>query len=158
MACLTVNYRRAGEDGGMAEDPSPPVTLPRPVYQQLKAGFAARSAEQITRRLLRDPAKQPRFAHPGDPFGTVFAWMWADDPGQAMIFLADVLAGLRDHNQLADLDPPVTLDELLSWMRIAMPHDFTGYDQVVATARREVPGYYGSDPNATGTQPGGQRP
>jgi hypothetical protein len=66
-----------------------------------------------------------------------------------MIFLADVLAGLRDHNPLADLDPPVTLDELLRWMQIALPHDFTGYDQVVAMARREVPGYYGGNPNAS---------
>jgi hypothetical protein len=86
--------------------------------------------------------------HPGDPFGTVFAWIWQDSPDQAMLFLADVLAALRDHNPVADLDPPVTLDELLSGLRLALPHDFTGYDQVVATARREVAGYYGSDPNA----------
>jgi hypothetical protein len=147
-----VNRPVAGDDGDMADETSvPPVIVPRAVYQQLKAGFAARSAEQITRRLLRHPAHEPRLAHPGDPFGTVFAWMWADDQDQAMIFLADVLAGLRNFNEIADIDPPVTLDELLRWTRLALPHGFTGYEQVVATARREVPGYYGSDPNSVGT-------
>ena len=158
MASLRVNRSPAGDDGGMVEDSAPPVTLPRPVYQQLKAGFAARSADLITRRLLRATPGQVRVAHPGDPFGTVLAWMWADDPGQAMIFLADVLAGLRDHNQVADIDPPVTLDELLRWTRLALPHGFTDYDHVVAMARQDVPGYYGSDPNATGTWLGGQLP
>jgi hypothetical protein len=76
---------------------------------------------------------------PGDPFGTVFAWLWEDDPDQAMVFLGDVMAVLRDHNPVADLSPPVTLDEILSGLRLALPSGFTGYDHVVDKARRDVP-------------------
>jgi hypothetical protein len=124
----------------------PTVALPQRVYRQLVAAFATHSAEWITRMIQRDPQHRDAM-HPGDPFGTVFAWIWQDNPDQAMLFLADTLAALRDHNPVADLNPRVTLDELLRGMRLALPHDFTGYQQMVETARREVPVYYGSDPN-----------
>jgi len=123
----------------------PTVTMPQRVYRQLAAGFAIHSAEWITGIITRHPQHRGAL-HAGDPFGTVFAWMWQDDPDQAMVFLADTLAALRDHNPV-ELTPRVTLDELLSSMRLALPHDFTDYQAVVAMARREVPGYYGPDPN-----------
>ncbi len=125
----------------------PAITLPRRVYETLKSAFAAHSAEWVTRQIQDEPQHR-KIMHLGDPFGRVFAWVWNDDPDQAMILLADMLAVLRDHNPVADLNPPVRLDEVLHGLRPALPHDFRDYDQVVAKARREVQGYYGGDPNA----------
>ncbi len=65
-----------------------------------------------------------------------------------MFFLADYLAALRDHNPVADLSPPVRLDEVLCGLRLALPDGFGDYDQIVSKARRDVKGYYGGDPNA----------
>jgi hypothetical protein len=38
--------------------------------------------------------------------------------------------------------------EVLRGLRPALPHDFGDYPAVMTKARREVQGYYGSDPNA----------
>jgi hypothetical protein len=141
----------------MPDSPGLPVTLPRLVYEHLISAFATHSAEQLTRRLLDTPGT-PRIAHPSDAFGNVLAWMRAEDPRQVMLFLAHVMVVLRNRNSAAGLNPPVTLDELPSGLKIALPHDFTDYDQLVAAARREVPGYYGSDPSAPGTWQHRQRP
>lgn len=119
----------------------PTITLPRNVYRHLVAAFAAHSAEWITRMITKNPPHRDAM-HPGDPFGTVLAWIWEDDPDQAMVFLADVMTMLRDHNPV-EVSPPVTLDELLSGLRLALPNGFTGYDQLVEKARREVEDYYG---------------
>jgi hypothetical protein len=120
----------------------PTITLPRNVYKHLVAAFAAHSAEWITRAIMKNQAQRD-VMHPGDPFGAVLAWIWEDDPDQAMVFLADVMAMLRDHNLVAQLSPPVALDEFLSGLRLALPSAFTGYDQLVEKARREVESYYG---------------
>ncbi len=128
----------------------PDYTMPRRVYDTLKAGFTDSSADWLIRQILHDrPDQEHRVLHLGDPFGRVFAWVWKDDPDQAMLLLADYLAALRSHHpQAGDIDPPIRLDEVLSGLRLALPHDFGDYPAVVAKARREVRGYYGSDPNA----------
>jgi hypothetical protein len=108
----------------------------------MRAAFAVHSAEWITRAIQRNPQHRD-VLHPGDQFGTVFAWIWEDDPDQAMIFLADVMAALRDHNRVANLQPPVTLDELLRGLHLALPNSFTSYANVVEKARSDVEGYYG---------------
>ncbi len=124
----------------------PTITIPRQVYDTLKAGFAGHAAEWLTRKL-RDNPEDRQVMHPGDPFGRVLAWVWREDPDEAMLLLADYLAMLRDHNPWADIDPPVRLDEVLGGLRLALPHDFGEYDALVAKAHREVQGYYGADPN-----------
>jgi hypothetical protein len=128
----------------------PDYTLPRQVYETLKAGFNASSADWLIRNVLHDrPGQSPRVLHPGDPFGRVFAWVWRDDPDQAILLLADYMADLRDHHpRAADIDPPLRLDEVLNGLRLALPHDFDDYQAVVSKARSEVPGYYGADPNS----------
>jgi hypothetical protein len=123
------------------------ITIPRRVYETLTSAFATHEAEWLTRQIRDDPQHR-NIMHLGDPFGRVFAWIWNDDPDRAMFFLADYLAALRDHNPVADLTPPVRLDEVLHGLRLAMPDGFGDYDQVVSKARREVQGYYGGDPNA----------
>jgi hypothetical protein len=119
------------------------------VYETLKAGFVVRSADSLTGQLGENAAHagpEHRVLHPGDPFGRVFAWVWDDDQDQAMVLLADYLASLRQ-GRGADIDPPVRLDEVLAGLSPALPHAFTDYPAVVAKARRDVPGYYGLDPN-----------
>ena len=88
------------------------ITIPRRVYETLTAAFAAHEAEWLTRQI-RDEPQHRQIMHLGDPFGRVFAWIWNDDPDRAMFFLAEYLAALRDHNPVADLSPPVRLDEVL---------------------------------------------
>lgn len=82
--------------------------------------------------------------HPGDAFGDVLAWVWEHDRTQAMIMLADYLAELRNHGTgAADVDPPVSLDEVLNGLRIALPSGFADRDEVLEVARNEVPEFYG---------------
>jgi hypothetical protein len=88
-----------------------------------------------------------RLAHPGDGFGRIVAWMWNHDRDEAMLFLADYFAELRQHQYLAShLTPPVSLDELLSGLRLAWPSTTPefDYDTFVDQARHEAAGYYGS--------------
>jgi hypothetical protein len=127
----------------------PVVTMPARVYQTLRSGFTAHAAEWLTHQLQDTPPGQRRLIHPGDHFGRVFAWVWRDDPNEAMLMLADYLAVLRDHNPVADLDPPVRLDDILRGLRLALPDGFeeASYDAMVAQARQQVQGYYGADPN-----------
>ena len=123
-----------------------PVTMPRDIYQSLRIGF---TTGQATHNLdfARNAEPRPDVFHPGDSFGRVFAWVWRFDRAEAAQLLADYLADMRDHGPGAsDIDPPVTLDEILDGLRYALPHGFTEYDEIVAFARRKVPGLYG-DPD-----------
>jgi len=75
--------------------------------------------------------------------------VWSRSKDQAMILLADYLGELRECHLLADqIDPPIRLDEILRGLRLALPFGFSGYNEVVTMARREVRRYYGEDPNA----------
>lgn len=123
------------------------ITIPRQVYRTLTTAFAAHEAESITRQI-RDNPQNRDIMHLGDPFGSVFACIWDDDQDGAMLFLADYLTALRNHNPVADLNPPIRLDEVLRGLCLALPDGFGDYDQVVSKARRDVRGYYGYDPNA----------
>jgi hypothetical protein len=124
------------------------ITLPYRVYGTLKAGFVKGGADWVMREAVDMPADD-RVLHLGDPFGRVFAWVWNDDKDVAMMLLSDYLAELREGHLLADkIDPPISLDEVLSGLRLALPSGFSDYDEVVTKARREVRRYYGADPNA----------
>jgi hypothetical protein len=118
----------------------PVITMPARVYRTLRAGFTEQAAEWLTRQLQDTPRGRQRLIHPGDPFGRVFAWVWRQDPGEAMMMLADYLAVLRDHNLVADLDPPVRLDDILRGLRLALPDDIdeASYGAMVAQARQQV--------------------
>lgn len=78
----------------------------------------------------------------------VLAWLWHMNQDLTMIFLADLVAQLRVHHRAAPI-PALRLEDLLAGLHLAMPKDFDGkeLDVLTAKARREVPGYYGSDPN-----------
>jgi len=105
--------------------------------------MAAWAAEQV------EVDAEPRILHLGDPFGTVFAWVWSYDKDEAMIMLADYIAALRGFEPLVGtIDPPIRLDEILRALRLALPSRFSDYDEVVSMARLKVRKYYGADPNA----------
>ena len=62
-----------------------------------------------------------------------------------MVMLADLLAQLRDHHPLRhELESPITLEELLRAMRIALHPDFAERAELIETARRAVPRLHGS--------------
>jgi hypothetical protein len=123
------------------------VTIPDKVYRFLKAGFVVTWADWVINHM--DTNAEHRIVLLGDPFGLVFAWMWARDRDQAMILLADFMTELRDGHPLAyDIDPPIRLDEILGSLRLALPWGFDEYNEVVTMARREVPKHYGRDVNS----------
>lgn len=127
--------------------PSPAVTIPFDVYRLLKGGFTANMAAWAAEQVNVDA--KTRILHLGDPFGTVFAWVWSYDKDEAMIMLADYLAALRGSEPLVGpIEPPIRLDEILKALRLALPSRFVDYDEVVAMARLKVRRYLGADPNA----------
>jgi hypothetical protein len=118
------------------------------VYDSLKAGAVAGNAGTLLAMLIQNvTTHQERLVHPRDGFGRIVAWMWSHDRDEAMLFLADYLAELRQHQYLAShLTPSIGLEELLSGLRLAWPSNTpeSDYDTFVDQARREVAGYYGS--------------
>ena len=115
------------------------VEVPTDVLSTLLAGFVAREA---ARSLQSTRGTRPSLLQPGDSFGRVFAWAWARDHTMAMILLADYLAELRVHGPGApDVTPPISLDEVLNALRIALPEGIADYEQVVEAARRDVAGH-----------------
>lgn len=129
--------------------------LPPYIYQQLRHGFVRSVAGDLVDSLTppgppTGPAPPRPAAHPGEPFGVVIAWLWASDRHEVPELLADLLTELRHHGSHAGkLHPPITLDELLDGLRLALPSSFTAheYDQLAQLARTEVPRYLLSDPN-----------
>jgi hypothetical protein len=119
------------------------VEVPTDLLSTLLAGFVAGTAAR-TLQSIDACSTRPALVHPGDSFGRVFAWAWEQDPTMAMILLADYLAELRDHGPGApDVDPPISLDEVLDGLRVALPDGFTEYEQVEEAAREQAPSFYG---------------
>lgn len=123
------------------------VTLPRAVYQSLKAGAITGNAGNLLGVLkLNATSGLPRVVHPGDSFGRIVAWMWAQDREETMLLLADFLAELRDHHALSgDVTPPVSLAEVLTGLRLAWPPTAADAELADLTdyARTKVASYYG---------------
>lgn len=120
------------------------VTMPIDVLNSLSAGLVRGTADEMLDRLLRLDAA--RLSHPGDGFGRVLAWTWQEQgEGQAALLVADLLAMLREHHPRAEeLQPRITLDELVSGLRLALPgamSDQEVYD-VLTAVRQRVPGFY----------------
>lgn len=118
--------------------------MPDRIRRLLFSAFAAHEAELA----IRGGASRDDFLHAGDPMGIVVAWLWNVDREFLPSFLADYLSQLRDHNPRRP-KPQITLENVLTALRIAMPQDFErrDFEALCAMARVEVEPYYGPGPN-----------
>lgn len=119
------------------------MDVPQDVAGLLETGFVGFHADQIIDR----GGVRGDVMHVGDPVGTVFAWLWQQDPNRCMMRLAELLAQLRDSANAPV--PPIRLTDLIEGFQFAWPHDFTDAEQQAFTqmAAATVQGYYGRDPN-----------
>lgn len=79
-------------------------------------------------------------------------WLWETEPTWAMSMLADYMARIRKHDELVDRDAPrILLDDVLNGLRFALAFrlDSETAEDFIEEARREVPLYFGSDPNTS---------
>lgn len=122
--------------------------MPRSTYNSFKAGVVAGNASSLLEMLKSNAPLGHRLVHPGDSFGRIVAWMWGQDRDETMMFLADYLAELREHQPLARaITPPVSLEELLGGLRLAWPggvDDDPECEALADYARHQVSRYYGN--------------
>jgi hypothetical protein len=116
--------------------------IPLRVRRILQGGFIASAADRVIYGWSQ--RGRPGHVHLGGLTGEVLAYLWADDPDEAMVFLADLLAELNKHHPQAGTHGQVGLDELLDGLRLAMPPGFDGLDALCTKAQHDVPGHYGS--------------
>lgn len=126
------------------------IEVPTRVYELLRAGFVRHWAHwQLQAQRASGGYKPGDVVHPGDPFGTVLAWLWSTDKDETALFVAEYLADLRVHDELAgEPGARIKLDDLLISLELALPDDVDEPDAMVAWLCSRVPKYYGaSDPN-----------
>jgi len=121
------------------------VTMPFHLYRRLLAGFGGHWARSAV-RMMRERRDGERQLILAGVFGEVFAWVWEFDRGEAMLMLSDTLSSLcqcqDDPRYDPDEDePPITLDELLGALALAVPADFRTrhYRDIQRMAKRELP-------------------
>ncbi|MDT0380600.1 hypothetical protein RM572_17745 [Streptomyces sp. DSM 42041] len=119
------------------------IDMPHRAFEHLLTGFVCYEGADLARTY-----KPGGVAHPGDPFGTVFAWLWEERRGTAVSLFADLLAEAR---RQADPGKEVTLDGLLRGLRFALHNTplshYTAYQAVEDELRTTVPEYFGGDTN-----------
>lgn len=120
-----------------------PIPVPSNVLMHLLHGAALDTA-----RLLLDTWKPGDVAHPGDPFGTVFLWLWRTDQDRALRFFSDVLWRVR--RTQPDATKAITLDGVLQGLRLAA-QGITAAELAEMRPRltRWLLADHGEDPNAT---------
>ena len=113
-------------------------SMPAEIRERLLSSFTAREAALLIAEWRRDGC-YPGYLHPGDPLGTVLAWLWLDDSDRALLMLDEFLEMLRAAEDVT----PVTVDveRLLDGLRSALPAPFLSdhYDALAARARAELP-------------------
>lgn len=115
------------------------IEVPSRPFELLLTGFACHWGEFVAKNITAGHS-----AHPGDPFGEVFAWLWETRRDTAVSVFADLLAEARAK---AHEGQEVRLDDLLKGLHFAVhrtPLSEGGQFEVVeATLRARVPGYFG---------------
>jgi hypothetical protein len=133
-------------DPGAGPDVSNPPGAIRPIpiriRRILQGGFTATSADKVIYGWRQ--RGRPRHLNPGGLVGEVIAYLWEDDPDEAMIFLAGYLAELNLHHPDAGTYGKVGLDELLQGLHLCLPPGFDQIDALTEKARQDVPGHDGS--------------
>ncbi|WP_159080852.1 hypothetical protein [Nocardia suismassiliense] len=117
--------------------------MPRHIRDALLSTFVVREAD---RAITDFGARRGHFAHIGDPFGKILAWLWRTNPDEAMQYLTQYLMHLRDHHPNRP-EPPIRLDDVLTALRLAIDITDDEYTAICDQARTEVPSRYGEDPN-----------
>lgn len=133
-AGFTGAYREPEE--GVLSD----ITMPSEIFHRLLTGFTASEGEDLARDYTRG-----KVAHPGDPFGEVFAWLWDNRRSTAIALTADLLATAR--GQADSKGQAVSLDDFLAGLRFALHATHLAhhreFEKVEAVLRRRVPEYFG---------------
>lgn len=108
--------------------------VPDGVLTHLLTGLADDTAHHMLR--MQDPDEQ--VLHPGETYGQVLAWLWREDPGRAMDFIAILFSQLRKWDERSSDD--VTLDALLAGIQFSVLDLSDGEAAaLVGQARRDVP-------------------
>lgn len=78
----------------------------------------------------------------GDAFGSVFTWMWRDNPAKATVLIADLLTQLRfyHHNATRAVRLDAVLRGLPACLREVTPAELT---EMLSRLRHDVPIYVG---------------
>jgi hypothetical protein len=138
------------------------IAVPQDVYRHLQEGFARSNAHRCVEH------ENNRLFHPGDTFINVLRWLWGGIEGGetrvipivgpvtvtaisgeslACTLLADHFAAVNDI--LAEQEPPaapLTLDEMISGLRVAGLEKYTGpaeYQRICTMIRENVPAMTG---------------
>jgi hypothetical protein len=119
-------------------------TVPGREFEHLLTGFVCYEG-----RDLASDFKKGMVAHPGDPFGKVFAWLWDSHRSIAISLFADLLAEAQ-RNATSE-ENTVRLDDLIRGLHHAMPDTylshFREYEKVAKVLREKIPEYFGGDTN-----------
>ena|ERR1700712_2120313 len=124
------------------QPPGDSRSIPHRVRRILLGGFIASSAGRVIYGWQQ--RGRPHHVNLGALTGEVLAYLWADDPDTAMVFLSDYLAELNMHHPEAGTFGKVGLDELLDGLSLCLPSGFDQLDALSAKARQDVEGHYGS--------------
>jgi hypothetical protein len=117
--------------------------VPWSAYRKLRAAFVAHYADWTLSTLRRNDYEPGRAVPVPDPVGAIFAWLWDTNRDEAAIMIADYMAELRVHGELAEDGPTVSFEDFLRGLRRAIPRSFADKAEVTPYLRREVPQYYG---------------
>ena len=130
------------EDLAVTQPQGATRAIPVRVRRILLGGFTASAVDRVIYGWRQ--RGRPHHLNPGGLTGEVIAYLWADDPDEAMLFLANYLAELNLHHPDAGTFGTVGLDELLHGLELCLPPGFTEIDALRAKAKDDVPGHYGS--------------
>ncbi|GIM88737.1 hypothetical protein [Paractinoplanes toevensis] len=117
--------------------------VPSKVLMHMLHGVALDASQ-----LILSSWHSPDIVHPGDPFGTVFLWLWRTDQDRATRLFSDVAWRVRHTG--AGATKQITLNGLLNGLRQAAE----GITSEELTAMRPVliewmRADHGEDPNTT---------
>ncbi|AZQ35928.1 hypothetical protein EJ357_22625 [Streptomyces cyaneochromogenes] len=115
------------------------VEVPYRTFEYLLTGFVHGEAVDAGQRYTGG-----NVAHPGDPFGDVFGWLWDNWRDTAVSSFAQLLATARDN---APDGVELRMDALIKGLQFALHRsrlsDAGEFDDVERTLRAKMPEHFG---------------
>ncbi|MFF0228054.1 hypothetical protein [Streptomyces sp. NPDC004629] len=115
------------------------IGVPHRTFEHLLSGFVRSEAEEIAHF-----GRAAEAVIPGEPFGSVFAWLWEEHRDAAVGAFAGLLAEARRVGELGD---EIRLESLIKGLRTALQRSRLGQEQefwdVELTLREQVPEHFG---------------